>query len=102
MKKMLALILTLMLFSMMNSSARSTELDCFGLLGIYMKCFDSGPPAVGAGSWCKKWNRQRREALTFTDRQLATLERPQREAFKSIKRDIRRECIDRPERTNGK
>lgn len=83
------LTLTLTLISVTSLSARSDEIVCVICFGIHKET------AVGAGSWCRKWNRARKNALTFTDDQIAVLRRDQREAFKSIKRDLRRECPDK-------
>ena len=93
---MLALALTLTALSLTNSAARSDS-TCFGFLGIVMKCIDDAEPPVGAGSFCKKL-KSRKDAFTFTAQQSGTLRRDQREAFASIKRDYRRECIEK-ERT---
>lgn len=85
------LALTLMLLLTMSLSAHSErKVVCIICIGV-----DDGPPAVGAGSWCRKWNRQRRDALTFSEDQSRVLRRDQKEAFASIKRDIRRECLTR-------
>lgn len=88
---MTALALIPIALSMMSLDARSERkiicVICFGV--------DDGPAAVGAGSWCRKWNRKRKDALTFSDEQKRVLRRDQKESFASIKRDIRRECIER-------
>lgn len=86
------LALTLMLLLTMSLSAhseagRTRKVICIICIGV-----DDGPNPVGARSWCKKWTPKRRRALTFTDAQIATFDRSQKEAFKSIKSDIRREC----------
>lgn len=93
---MLALALTLTAILTMSSAARSDS-TCFGFLGIVQRCIDDGPPPVSAGSFCKKL-KSRKDAFTFTAQQIGTLRRDQREALASIKRDYRRECIDK-ERT---
>jgi hypothetical protein len=75
----------MLLLTMSLSAHSEPRVICIICIGV-----DNGPPAYAPGSWCKKWTKKRRAALTFTDAQIGTLDRNQREAFKSIKRDIRR------------
>ncbi len=85
--KRLALIL-MMLCAMSLSAHSERRIICIICIGV-----DDGPPVVGAGSWCKKWTKKRRAALSFTDAQIDMMPRSQQESIKSIKRDIRRECL---------
>lgn len=80
------LALTLMLLLTMSLDAHSEQrILCVICIGL-----DRTPPVMAAGSWCKKWTKKRRAALTFTNAQIATFDRGQKESFKSIKSDIRR------------